>query len=199
MKRIVASIMLSVAVAGWSRGAEVTIFDGKSLNGWTGDQQLWKVVDGTIVGQSPGLDYNTFLILDRDAANFSLSFQCKLDANNSGVQFRSKVVDPAKYVMAGYQADIAPAFWGLLYDEKGRGKLDFNKDTSKLVKLNEWATYVIRADGPNITISVNGIPTVSYVEMDEKRGAKSGKIGLQLHAGPPMTVAFKDIRFTELP
>jgi hypothetical protein len=114
------------------------------------------------------------------------------------VQFRSKIIDPEKFVMAGYQADIAPNYWGLLYEEKGRGMLDFNKDVKGLAKTGEWIDFVVRAQGPNITITCNGTETVRYVEQDAEKGAKTGKIGLQLHGGPPMKVSFKDIVLNEL-
>ena len=176
-----------------AKGQEKSLFNGKDLAGWTGDLKLWSVEDGAIAGTTNGLTYNTFLIADGDYANFELRFKVKLRNNNSGVQFRSEIVDPAKYVMAGYQADVAPGYWGLLYEEKKRGMLDFKKDTKKLAKLNEWVDVVVKADGPNITITCNGEPTVTYVEKDAEKGAKTGKIGLQLHAGPPMKVYFKDL------
>lgn len=190
--------LLTLVFATGAFAEEIRLFDGSTLDGWEGDPQFWKVEDGAIVGRTKGLNYNTFLVNKRDFANFELRFKVKLDANNSGVQFRSEVVDPQKFVMAGYQADIAPGYWGLLYEEKKRGMLDFKMDTKKLAKLGEWVDFTLRAEGPNITITCNGTPTVKYVEKDAAKGAKTGKIGLQLHAGRPMTVAFKDIVLTPL-
>lgn len=182
-----------LCAAGLAAGEDISLFNGKDLAGWTGSSSHWKVEDGEIVGTTKGLTYNTFLISDKDYGDFELRFKARLDQNNSGVQFRSKVVDPEKFVMAGYQADIAPNYWGLLYEEKLRGMLDFKKDVKGLAKVGEWADYVIRAKGPHLTITVNGVQTVDYTEKDDKAGAKSGKIGLQLHAGVPMTVRFKDL------
>lgn len=173
------------------------LFNGKDLSGWSGNKELWSVEDGAIVGKTRGLTYNTFLIADGDYGDFELRFKARLMANNSGVQFRSRIIDKGKFVLAGYQADIANGYWGLLYEEKGRGMLDFKKDVRELVKLGDWADYIIRAEGPNITITCNDVETVRYVEMDAARGAKTGKIGLQLHAGIPMTVQFKDIILIE--
>ena len=44
---------------------------------------------------------------------------------NSGVQYRSKVLDAAKFVVGGYQADLDSPFryTGMLYEERGRGIL----------------------------------------------------------------------------
>lgn len=187
-------------IAGQIRSAEpISLFNGKDLTGWKGDSKFWSVADGVIVGQTPGIDYNTFLFTEKEYDNFILRFQVRLTNHNSGVQFRSEVVDPKKYVMAGYQADIAPEYWGLLYEEKKRGMLDFKMDTRKLAKTGEWVPIEIRADGPKITITANGTQTVSYTETDEVKGAKTGKIGLQLHGGPAMKVEFKDLTLEMIP
>lgn len=191
---VLGTMLMAVAVAS---GGEKRLFNGSDLAGWTGDARLWSVEDGTIKGETKGLTYNTFLIADGEYADFELRFKVKLMANNSGVQFRSKIVDPEKFVMAGYQADIANNYWGLLYEEKGRGMIDFKKDVRGVARLGEWADFVLKAQGPNLTITCNGVETVRYVESDPAKGAKSGKIGLQLHAGIPMKVYFKDIVLVE--
>ena len=186
-----------VLAAGMSARADekIELFNGKDLSGWTGNAMFWSVKDGVIVGQTPGIDYNTFLYTDKEYDNFVLHFKVKLRNHNSGVQFRSEVVNPAKFVMAGYQADIAPEYWGLLYEEKKRGMIGFQKakEVKDLAKTGEWVEVEVRADGPKITITTNGKNTVDYLEMDPKAGAKKGKIGLQLHGGPAMEVEFKDI------
>lgn len=181
------------------RAEDKKLFNGSDLEGWVGDGSLWKVEDGAICGTTEGLKYNTFLYTKADYANFELRYKAKLRNHNSGVQIRSKVVDEGKFVLSGYQADMANGYWGLLYEEKARGKLDFNKDVSQLAKEGEWIDFVVRADGPKITVTVNGTTTVNYVETDEEKGAKTGKIGLQLHGGPPMKVWFKDIVLKPLP
>jgi hypothetical protein len=187
-------------MAGKSVSADtISLFNGKDLSGWTGNPDFWKVEEGTIVGQTPGIDYNTFLYTDKEYTNFVLKFKVRLTNHNSGVQFRSEIVEPKKYVMAGYQADIAPEYWGLLYEEKKRGMLDFKMDTKKIAAVGKWVDVEVRADGPNITITTNGTKTVQYVEKNDKAGAKSGKIGLQLHGGPAMKVEFKDINLDMLP
>lgn len=198
LRNVFCALVLISSSATIALGEELQLFNGKDLSGWKGDPEMWKVEDGVIVGTTPGLSYNTFLIYEKELDNFELKFKAKLDRNNSGVQFRSKIVDPEKFVMSGYQADIAPNYWGLLYEEKARGMLDFKKDVKGVAKLGEWADYVIRADGPEITITVNGTETVKYTEKDVKAGAKSGLIGLQLHGGIPMKVHFKDITVESL-
>ena len=46
-------------------------------------------------------------------------------------------------------------------------------------------------------IKLNGLTTVDFTETDASR-PRSGVIALQLHAGPPMEVRFRDIRIRPL-
>jgi len=79
---------------GWTQ-----IFDGKTLNGWDGDTDVWHVEDGAIVGESsPEHPSGTTNILWRggEPANFELKLEMKLEGNgaNGGVQYRSLLVPP---------------------------------------------------------------------------------------------------------
>src|SRR5437868_813362 len=76
----------------------VSLFDGKSLDGWEGMPGYWSVVDGAIVGkEEKDKSEQTFLIYKgKNFANFELHFKYKFGTpdGNSGIQFRSKVVNP---------------------------------------------------------------------------------------------------------
>ncbi len=69
------------------------LFDGKTLEGWSGKAGLWSVRDGVIVGNSGpnGIKGNTFLVHEKTFEDFTLKFDFKLLGGNSGVQFRSTV------------------------------------------------------------------------------------------------------------
>jgi len=124
-----ASSAFAAAPAGFKE-----IFDGKTLAGWKG-LDFWSVKDGAIVGQTTAekpTKSNTFLVYQNaQPANFELRLTFRLTGQNekswgnSGVQYRSKVVDAAAFVIAGYQADLDSPFnyTGMLYEEKGRGIL----------------------------------------------------------------------------
>jgi hypothetical protein len=110
------------------------IFNGKDLAGWAG-LEFWSVKDGAIVGQTTAekpTKGNTFLVYrGSEPSNFELRTQFRLTGQNtagfanSGIQYRSKVVDAAGFVVAGYQADmdLSGKYTGMLYEEKGRGIL----------------------------------------------------------------------------
>src|SRR5579864_412736 len=85
----------------------VPLFDGKTLAGWEGDMQLWKVEDGLVVGDSAGIKQNEFLATKKSYRDFELrlDFRLRRGEGNSGVQFRSQRVEGGRAV-SGYQADI---------------------------------------------------------------------------------------------
>jgi hypothetical protein len=179
----------------------VPLFNGKDLDGWKGDPELWKVVDGVIVGStdSKQLKKNSFLSTTKPYKNFVLKAKFKLRNHNSGIQFRSKQHDD--HVVKGYQADIADnQYLGILYEEGGRGILANVKadEVAPHMKKGAWNEYVLTVDGPHIKQQLNGFTTVDYEEKSDQ-GAKEGIIALQIHTGPKMQIEFKDIEIKELP
>lgn len=139
---------------------------------------------------------------------------------NSGVQYRSKIVKPEYSVVSGYQADFecGKTFSGILYEEKARGVLaqrgqkviiheggDAKKpnieitgevgksdEIQAVIKLGDWNEYAIIAKGVHLQHFINGRQTVDVTD-ETAVGAKTGVLALQLHAGQPMTVQYKDI------
>lgn len=165
------------------------LFNGQSLAGWHGTEGLWSVENGEIVGRTEGLKKNEFLVSDMAAANFKLTFEIKLVDNegNSGVQFRSQELE---HGMRGYQADVGKGWWGKLYEEEGRALL-WPKSGEEYVKLGEWNTYEIIADGSHIQTRINGH---LCVDLDDPAGPKRGVFGLQLHSGGPTEVHFRNFQ-----
>ena len=172
-------------------------FNGKNLDRWQGNHKYWSVQDGMILGTSkeyiPG---NEFLWSDEKVGDFYLSFKVKLTPNsgNSGVQFRSR---PGKGGFAiGYQADIGKGSWGCLYEEHGRAYLDWPTVGEQQVKPDAWNEYEILAVGHRVWTAINGVISVA---IDDPKGALSGQISLQLHAGPPMKLLFADLKLVKNP
>lgn len=177
------------------------LFDGKTLEGWDGDKDLWSVHDGVIVGSTHDkqLKSNSFLSTKKKYKNFVLKIKFKLHNHNSGIQYRSEQLP--NYVVKGYQADIADnQFMGILYEERGRGILANVKkeEVAKFVKQGDWNEYVITANGPKLKQELNGHTTIEFTD-EEGKGSREGIIALQLHVGPKMKIEFKDILIKELP
>jgi len=72
------------------------------------------------------------------------------------------------------------------------------KDIVATVKKEGWNSYTIIAKGNHLIQKVNGNVTVDVTDHQEKRRAMKGLLALQLHAGPPMLVQFKNIRIKML-
>jgi poly(3-hydroxybutyrate) depolymerase/prenyltransferase beta subunit len=178
----------------------VPLFNGKDLTGWEGDSSLWSARDGVLVGESAGIKQNNFLATEATYGDFILKFTVRLagDSGNSGVQFRS--VRVPGHEMAGYQADIGPGYWASLYDESRRNRVLKPASEKALAALHkgDWNHYVIRAMGGEISLSLNGVESVKYQETDAEI-ARTGRIAVQIHAGGPMKVEFKDIYIQALP
>lgn len=182
---------------GRSEAGFVPLFNGEDLAGWEGDPFLWKVRDGMLVGQSPGISYNDFLTTVGEYADFVLRFEVHLlgDKGNSGVQIRSRRV-PGSMEMIGYQADIGPTWWGNLYDESRRRVTlaqPSGETLRQALKPDDWNDYEVSAIGKRIVLKLNGVVTVDYTEEDDSLEQK-GLIGLQVHSGPPLEVRFRNLR-----
>ena len=95
----------------------VSLFDGKTFNGWEGDTtKTFRIQDSAIVGGSlkEPVPRNEFLCTTRTYRNFVLRLKFKLlgKGANAGVQFRSRRI-PNHHEVSGYQADLGdPGWWG---------------------------------------------------------------------------------------
>ena len=127
--------------------------------------------------------------------------------------------------MGGYQADIeaGKTYTGILYEERmdgilaqrgqkvvvktvdGKtkvevvGSLGTSDEIQAKIKDKDWNDYVVIAKGNHLQHFINGVQTIDV--LDERTGGKaamSGILALQLHAGDPMTVQFKNVRIKKL-
>jgi len=174
------------------------LFNNKNLKEWKGDQRVWRVSNGLIVGTTDDVQIpqNTFLIHNKVFGNFHLKFQVRLRNGNSGVQFRSEELP--EYVVRGLQADMAEGnWWGSIYDEKGKRGVIVNGWKGKaetVVKKDDWNDYEIYAKDDSIRITVNGMVTAELKDSSKM----SGVLALQLHRGPGMKVFFRNLRIKML-
>lgn len=220
------AFVASLLFAGSVTAAEPKeLFNGKDLTGWDGDARVWSVENGAIVGHTKDvpLKNNTFLIWkDGKVGNFKLTVEFKLEGGNSGIQYRSKVIDPKQWIVGGYQADMdgKNQYTGILYEERGRGilaqrgeKLTISRDgqktsekigdadeLAKAIHKNDWNTYEVEANGTTLKHTINGKLMSETIDRDAEHRATSGILALQVHANlpAPMTVSFRKIRLEEI-
>lgn len=210
---------LFAAAASAEEPGFVSLFDGKTLEGWTrrGGTATYKAEDGMIVGTTAEGSPNTFLC-SGPYADFELELDVKCDKRlNSGIQIRSHVYqedtpqesNPKQIrkagVVYGYQCEIAEGEKGVsgnFWDEARRTKwlddLAERPAAQKAFKNDDWNHYRIVAQGDHIRSWVNG---VACADFHDKTDA-SGFIGLQVHGikkgDGPLQVRWKNIRIREL-
>ncbi len=129
------------------------------------------------------------------------------------------------WVVRGYQHEIRnedrlPNVAGFIYDEGGkRGRICLAgekavwqkeggkkvndtlidaEEFQKLFKLNDWNDVVIIAKGNHIRHYLNNRLILDFTDNDPDLALLNGVLALQLHAGKPFWVEFKDIRIKAL-
>lgn len=157
-----------------------------------------------------------------------LSFRCNATNNSGiqyrsrHIQ-GDKVKNP--WVVRGYQHEIRnenklPNVAGFIYDEGGTRKriclvgekasweaddkkhlhasLIGQEGFEKLFRLDDWNDVVIIARGNHIQHYLNGRLVLDFHDNHPEKALSEGVLALQLHAGKPMWVDFKNIRLKSL-
>jgi len=172
------------------------LFDGKTLAGWVGDPNCWKVVDGAIVGTKG--NQNLMTVGDYDDFRIVVStIQVKDPSNHQGIGFWGDHMPEGKYGY-GNCVDVMPPMnwtWDYTVNRGAPGKLTLSRDLDKELgfKRSQWTQAEILANKAKGTIrmAVNGVEMLNYVDDNPSR-LKKGPIGLQAHAGN-QDVRYKDI------
>lgn len=205
--------------------AAESIFDGKTLDHWSGNPEHWRIEDGAITGEIPAdkpLKGNEWIFWDGEVHDFDLTIEFRITGGpsaNSGIQYRCQQ-SPDGHA-SGYQADLDQgAVWlGRIYDEHGRALICERgsrvsigpdgrrwadvfaepKSLASVIKPGEWNTYQITAAASHVEVRVNDV-LMSVLDDHEAKAAEwSGKIAFQLHAGPgPAKIQFRNIQLEHL-
>jgi len=197
-KKIEAPVINNVPEVDVKNPKTQNLFNGKNLDGWTiYGTEKWYVENGILICESgPDKEYG-YLGSDRKFKDFDLFVEFKQEADgNSGIFFRSSIEGTK---ISGWQAEVAPpgSNSGGIYESYGRGwliKPDPEKD--KALKMGEWNKMRIKAVGDNVTTWLNGQEMINIT--DEKIGAATGQIALQIHDGGGIKVKWKNIDIKEL-
>ena len=200
----------------------VSMFNGEDLTGWEGLPGWWKVRDGAIVAEStPEKPSPTHYLYWKGGkpADFDLRVRYRVSGKggNSGIHFRSE--PRPNFDIWGYQADFDTnhRYTGYLYQHgrglvAGRGQevvinaqgektVTTFADSKKLLEAvcdDDWNEYRILARGRRIVLWINGVRMCEVEDHEPKYALPEGIVALQMHAGPPMKIAFKDLRIRHI-
>jgi hypothetical protein len=153
------SLLALLFSASFALADPISLFDGKSLDGWDFNPQMWRVEEAVITGGSTTekIKANDFISTKKSYQNFELKLKIKVSGDpktgmlNSGIQIRSIRQGGG---MSGYQIDCGAGWFGKIYDEHRRNKVIAEPlDAAALAKVVDvfgWNEYRIRADGPRI-------------------------------------------------
>ncbi|MCY3815302.1 MAG: DUF1080 domain-containing protein [Gammaproteobacteria bacterium] len=118
---------------------EISLFDGKSLDGWSGDSRYWSVIDGAITGRTDiPLKENTYLIREGTFSDFEarLKYRFLTEIGNSGLQYRGRRIEGRPFVVRGYQANIvtthADRTFAMLWEDEARELLALYGETVEI-------------------------------------------------------------------
>jgi hypothetical protein len=198
------------------------IFDGKSFEGWSADTSVWRIEDGSLVGEitpEKQIKTNSFLIwAEGSPADFEFKAEYKISkGGNSGVQYRSEAVPDIPYAVKGYQADIdgENTYTGQNYEERGRGFLAMrgqravleagkspiisadsvgNSDELKShIKQDDWNEIHLVVKGNNMKHYINGVLMSETTDNDSTNAKSSGLLAIQVHVSERMKVEFRGL------
>jgi Domain of Unknown Function (DUF1080) len=209
MRNIIISCFISTAfllvATAQQNGKWITLFDGKSLNGWKvgANPETFKVEDGAIVvnGKVAHLFYDGE-VGKHDFKNFELKLDIMtMPGSNSGVYIHTQYQE-SSWPKKGYEVQVNNSQG----DWRRTGGLYAVQDIKEPpAKDNEWFTMHIVVKGKNIKIYVNNKQLVDYTEPEntvrdkgmEGRLLSSGTIALQGH-DPNSKALYKNIQLKVL-
>ena len=192
----------------------VSIFDGKSLDGWQGAIEHWAAEDGKLIYRSlkPARSSKDLLHLKlmttKEYADFVLRFEFKLDkAANNGVAVRAPLDGDPAFVGMEIQVIDTPN-WKNLKPWQVHGSIYgvVPAKTGHLKPAGEWNSEEILCQGRRVRVTLNDVVIVDAnldevgdktLDGAEHPGLKrdKGYLGLLGHTG---RVEFRNLRIKEL-
>lgn len=172
-----APLLIRTSSPSW--GKPVTLFDGKTMNGWEAKGKNQWIAEGGVL-KSPHSGANLVTLQKFDDFKLHIEFRCPA-GSNSGIYLRgryevqiedSRGKEPA--------ADRLGAIYGFIVPTENAGK-----------GPDEWQSYDITLVGRRVTVVLNGrtiicdrpIPGITGGALDSREG-EAGPIYLQGDHGP---------------
>jgi len=178
--------------------SRVSLFDGKSLEGWECDPPEamgdWSAMDGELVGENPE-ETGSILWTTSSYGDFEvdLEYQTLSDDYDTGLFIRGTTHQVQIGISRSLQKDMTACIYAPK-DERGSYPGQTDK-VSAHHRVGDWNHLKVIVTGKRIQTILNEEFMVDYTGLvleDE------GPVGLQLHQGVHMKVKFRNIRIRDL-
>jgi hypothetical protein len=184
----------------------ISLFDGKSLNGWKFSEQpgTFSFEDGAIkvAGVRSHLYYDG-PVLNHNFTNFEFKARVMTKpGSNSGIYFHT-AYQQTGFPDKGFEVQVnnSHSDW-----KRTAGLYDIKDVRETYVKDDEWFTEYIKVEGKHVITKINDIVVCDWTQPDDftppkghpQRIISSGTFALQGH-DPKSVVFFKDIMVKPLP
>lgn len=170
-----------------SAAKRISLFDGKTLAGWTVIGCKAAVDNGEILIQ----EGNGVIQSEKQYANFVVEYEWKAlsaDKWDSGLYFRYLTIPANRPWPDRYQVNLRQGDEGNVPDLPGA-------KTQDLTKHGEWNRFKLTVNGTKASLEINGQPAWSA---DGLAGPEKGFIALQAEVPGGGQFRFRNIFITEL-
>jgi len=195
-------ILTAQLAAGQVEPGFVSLFDGKSFDGWKSaeeNKETWTIEDGAFVGH--GKRCHLFYMGDQAPfKNFDLKVEVMTEHGaNGGIYFHTRY-QAEGWPSGGFECQVnnTHSDWkktGSLYDVVNVAK--------SLAEDNKWWTQEIIVKGNKVTVKIDGNVLIEYTEPPGAQAGRGfarkldqGTFALQSHPGT--NVRYKNIRVKKL-
>ncbi len=170
------------------------IFNGKNLDGWVAPEGniWWKAEKGMLSAKSGPDKKGSILWTKTEYKDFiiQMDFLFGEGTIDSGIFLRTD----KQQIQIGESGSLKRDMTCSPYIP-GKGYPVEAANVKELLKLKDWNTIRVKAEGSVYTIWLNGEKVLTY---DSDTAIERGPIGLQLHPGRNMSIDFKNIKLAEL-
>ena len=171
-----------------------SIFNGKDLTGWdVPDNNIWFTVkDGVLKLENGPQKKGQTLWTSDEYENFEMEFDFKMGKGtvDSGVYVRNS----REQIQIGISGSLKRDKTGSPYIS-GKGYPVEAKGVKELLKLDDWNTMKICAEGKKYTVWLGGEKIMTY---ESDSAIKKGKIGIQLHGNRVMSIEYRNLKARSL-
>ena len=177
------SLIAFVCCLAFAQDGFVSLFNGRDLAPWAGDETQWKVEQALLTGASDGKSVSALVIDSRDYGNFDLRFDLRVKRGAASVKMRGPGKGPL-----GVELEVGEAFVRWLVNGSVFAVVSN-------VKPGEWNSYRIVCKGDSFDVFQNGQTTTYTVSAAHQ--PPRGKLAFTLPAGAASEIELRNIRIRE--